>query len=141
MKTKIFFGLLMLVGFVGLIRAANEKRTQLSFQVAKSDMTLQQVASLTENMVGNVVAEQQTISTGGWTAINLKPLTNTMDLICVINTDTTNFVQLALSTGTNIFAKLTPGRVAFFPPDPALSNIVARADTSNCVVQVIVAEP
>ena len=119
---------------------SQEKRTSLNFSVALGGQTVQQIVQLSEDLVGSKLGGvRQTLATGGWTALNLGAVA-TADLLCVVNDDAANFVQLAIdNAGAKIFAKLTPGRCAFFPPDPT-ATIYGKPDTANCVVKVTAVE-
>jgi hypothetical protein len=118
---------------------ADEKRTSLSFSVVKSGQTLQQVVSLAEDLAGSeIAAVRQSIATS-WTALDLGTIT-TADLLCVVNDSATNYVQLATaSNDSGIFAKLTPGRCAFFAAEPT-ATYYARANTAACNVKITAAE-
>ena len=114
---------------------ASEKRTVLQFTLSNGAQTLQLQKTLTEDLVGSAInGNQQSVGTS-WAALDLGTVA-TADLLCVVNTDATNFVQLATdNAGAKLFSKLTAGRMAFFPPDPSVT-IYAKADTAACVVQV-----
>lgn len=118
---------------------ADEKRTSLNFSVVKGGQTLQQVVSLTEDLAGSeIAAVRQSIATT-WTALDLGTVT-AADLICVVNDDATNYVQLALANDdSGIFAKLAAGRCAFFPPQPS-ATYYAKANTSACNVKITLTE-
>ena len=116
---------------------SQEKRTVLQFNLTKGGQTLQCQVNLAENLTGNnIVGLQQSIGTAAWTALDLGTVT-TADLLAVVNTDVTNYVQLSIdNAGAKIFGKLTPGRAAFLPPDPT-ATIYAKAHTAACQVQVM----
>ena len=118
---------------------ADEKRTSLNFSVLKNGQTVQQVVSLTESLAGSLVsATRQSIATT-WTALDLGTVT-TADLICIVNDDATNFVQLATANNNSgIFAKLAAGRCAFFAAEPT-ATYYAKANTAACVVKITTAE-
>lgn len=118
---------------------ADEKRTSLTFSVVKGGQTLQQTISLTEDLAGSEIAGlRQSIATS-WTAIDLGTLT-TADLVCIVNDDATNYVQLATaSDNSGIFANLTAGRVAFFAAEPT-ATYYARANTAAVNIKVTMAE-
>lgn len=118
---------------------ADEKRTSLSFSLVKTGQTLQQVVSLTEDLAGSeITAVRQSIATT-WTAIQLGAIT-APDLMCVVNDDATNYVELAIANdNSGIFAKLAAGRCAFFPV-AATTTIYGRANTAACNVKVTICE-
>jgi len=119
---------------------AAEKRTSLNFSVTKNGQTLQQQIALSEDLAGSKLGGvRQSLAAGSWTALNLGTVT-VADLLCVVNDDATNFVQLATANdNSGIFSKLTPGRCAFLPVDPA-ATIYGRANTGACVVKTTTVE-
>lgn len=118
---------------------ADEKRTSLNFSVVKGGQTLQQVVSLVEDLAGSeIAAVRQSIATS-WTAIDLGTIA-TADLLCIVNDDATNFVQLATANDdSGIFAKLAAGRCAYLAAEPT-ATYYAKANTAACNIKVTAAE-
>lgn len=112
----------------------------LQFSLNKGTQTLQAQVNLAENLAGsNLSGSQQSVGTA-WAALPLGTVA-TADLLLVINTDPTNYVQLATdNAGAKVFARLSPNRAAFIPPDPAVT-IYAKANTAACLVQVLACDP
>jgi hypothetical protein len=120
---------------------SQEKRTALQFNLTRGLQTFQIQVNLAEDLAGsNLSGSLQSVGTAGWVALNLGTVA-AADLLCVVNTDAAHYVQLATdNAGAKIFAKLTPGRAAFFPPDPTVT-IYAKANTAACLVQVLACDP
>ena len=119
---------------------ANEKRTSLTFSVVEQGLTTSLTLSLLEDLTGSKsLGTPQDIGTA-WEALTLSDL-GSADLIAVKNNDATNYVQLATANdNSGIFARLTPGRGAFFPPETS-ATLYARANTAECELAKLVVEP
>lgn len=97
-------------------------------------------ASLTETSSGTDWEVRPYTATTSWTAIPLGSLAS-FDLLCVKNTDGTNYVEIATANdGTGIFGKLTPARFSFIACNPSATYYI-RANTASCVVQLSAVEP
>jgi hypothetical protein len=119
---------------------ASEKSTSISFSITKNNLRGGDVLSLTENLTGSNYYGKPVTVTTSWTAVPLD-LLGSFDLLMVKNTDATNYVELATANdGTHKFAKLTPGRAVFFPPNSA-STIYWKANVASCVCNVVATEP
>jgi len=97
-------------------------------------------ATLSETCSGTDWEVRPYTATTSWTAIPLGSLAS-FDLLCVKNTDGTNYVEIATANdGTGIFAKLTAGRFCFVACNPS-ATYYARANTASCVLQFAAVEP
>lgn len=119
---------------------ANEKRTSISFAVVKDVLNAQLSGSLNEDLSGTNVISGRFSATTSWAAIPVTGLAS-VDLIAIKNNDATNFIELAVTNdGTNKFAKITAGRMAFFPPAGSVTLYV-KADTAACDYTIVAVEP
>ena len=119
---------------------ANEKTTSVSFVVSKNNLTAQDSVSLSETLAGSKYYAKPLTVTTSWTAIPLDVL-GSFDLLLIKNTDATNYVQIATAnTGSQIFAKLTPGRASFICPDPS-ATLYWKANSASCICNVTAVEP
>jgi hypothetical protein len=94
--------------------------------------------SYTRTAAGDkAVFQTQDITTASWQAINFGLLATT-DIVVLVNTDASNYVQLALdNAGVNIFARLRAGQVLPIPMDPGVTALYAKANTATCVLEVL----
>ncbi len=147
-KRCALVSLLVFAWGAAVLDASQEKQTRLNFSVAKGGLTGQQVTSLSEDLAGsNIGPLTQTIPTNSWVAIDIGSCSSA-DLMLLRNTDVTNYVQLSVTNdGTRLFARLTPGRVAFFPVEGAVT-IYAKAhyaatngNLAGAVLQKLIVEP
>lgn len=119
---------------------ANEKQTSINFSVTKNGLRVADVLSLNEDLSGTDFQGQSYTVTTSWTAVPLGALAS-FDLVFIKNTDSTNYVQLAIDNASaKIFAKLTAGRGAFIPLDPS-ATLYWRANTASCVCNLTATEP
>src|SRR5437899_7254920 len=64
----------------------------------------------------------------------------TLGFICVINTDATNYVDLAIDSGSvNKFCRLLPGQGICLPAEPAITYY-AKANTASCILAILAVE-
>lgn len=113
----------------------------VNFNILSGGSVIGQVsAGVNETPAGtNALVEQQSVGTGSWAALNVG-LCSPADWIAVLNTDPTNYVQVALANdGTKIFGKLKAGRPMILPQDPTATFYV-KANTAACVLLVGAAE-
>lgn len=85
------------------------------------------------------IAQVQDITTGSWQAISFGLLAS-LDVVCLINADPTNYVQIALdNAGANLVCRLYPGQAIPIPMDPGVSGFYAKANTSTVRLEILAA--
>lgn len=114
---------------------------QASINLISSGLSSAVSKSLTETSTGSdSIVEAQTIATGSWQAIGIGNCASA-DWILLLNTDTTNYVEVAIdSGGSNKIAKLSAGRFLILPLSSGVT-LYAQANTAACVIQKAVVEP
>jgi len=117
------------------------KTIQASLSLLSSGLSSAVSKSLTETSTGSdSLVQAQTIATGSFQAIGIGNCASA-DWIMILNTDPTNFVEVAIdSGGSNKIAKLTAGRFLILPLSSGVT-LYAQATTAACVVQVGVVAP
>jgi len=119
---------------------ANEKRVSISFSVLKNGLEARVNWSKTADLSGqNYQATVQNIPTS-WTALTFDAGLGSVERLALVNTDSTNFVEIALANdNSGKFAKILAGEAIYFMP--STSTLYAKADTAAIELQKVACEP
>lgn len=118
-----------------------QTKTNLNFNVVNGFDNFFIQANLTESPTGtDFNSGTQSAPTASWAAVSMGSCVS-VDLVCIKNLDTANYVRLAVANdNSGVFARLTPGRVAFWPLETGVT-LFAKANVTVVQIMVQQAEP
>ncbi len=117
---------------------SNEIHVGASLQVAKNGATfgVALTKDITQSASGtNLDQEVDIPSSGSVRLLNIIAATES-PAVFIQNLDATNYVQFAINNFSEVFAKLLPGEVMLFRPNPALASCYARSQSAAMKIRL-----